>query len=40
VGHKRVGSIAEVELDDLDRYDAESGNSQKGIMRTIKVSME
>jgi hypothetical protein len=39
VGHKHVGSTTEVELDDLDRYDAESGNPQKGIMRTIKVSM-
>jgi hypothetical protein len=40
VGHECVGSTTEVELDDLDRYDAESGNSQKGIMRAIKVSIE
>jgi hypothetical protein len=40
VGHECVGSTTEVELDDFDRYNAESGNSQKGIMRAIKVSIE
>lgn len=39
-GHKRVGSTMDVGLDDLDKDGAESSNSQQGIMRTIKVSME
>jgi hypothetical protein len=40
MGHKRVGSTTDVELDDMDKHDTESSNSQQGIIRTIKVSME